>query len=64
MSSTSFVFDSEGRVSEIGTFGELLKAQGAFAEFLEQHLLEEAKQKGSDEVNEDVVEGALLFLPY
>ncbi|CAI9738033.1 resistance-associated 1-like [Octopus vulgaris] len=44
------VMDEEGRISEQGTYEELVEHEGAFAEFLERHLNknEDAEEEGYD----------------
>ncbi|CAJ0583056.1 unnamed protein product, partial [Mesorhabditis spiculigera] len=50
----------DGRISEKGSYQELMKSQGAFGEFLEEYLVEEAKTRGRSvsfgEDSEDVSE--------
>ncbi|KAK0397409.1 hypothetical protein QR680_002116 [Steinernema hermaphroditum] len=36
----------DGRISETGTYDELMASEGAFSEFLEEYLIEEAKNRG------------------
>ncbi|XP_074518633.1 ATP-binding cassette sub-family C member 3 isoform X2 [Halichoeres trimaculatus] len=48
----------EGRVSEMGSYQELLKQNGAFAEFLRNYALEDVIE---DEATEDLLEEEELF---
>uniref|UniRef100_A0A1I7YAB2 Multidrug resistance-associated protein 1-like n=1 Tax=Steinernema glaseri TaxID=37863 RepID=A0A1I7YAB2_9BILA len=36
----------DGKISETGTYDELMASEGAFSEFLEEYLIEEAKNRG------------------
>eukprot|EP00106_Octopus_bimaculoides_P000581 XP_014768023.1 PREDICTED: multidrug resistance-associated protein 1-like [Octopus bimaculoides] len=47
------VMDEEGRISEQGTYEELVEHEGAFAEFLERHL---NKNEDAEEEDYDVTE--------
>ncbi|XP_072313056.1 ATP-binding cassette sub-family C member 3 isoform X2 [Eucyclogobius newberryi] len=49
----------EGRVSEMGSYQELLKQNGAFAEFLRNYSLEDIIEE--DEADEDLLEEEELF---
>ncbi|XP_056153641.1 ATP-binding cassette sub-family C member 3 [Lampris incognitus] len=49
----------EGRVSEMGSYQELLKQNGTFAEFLRNYALEDIVEE--DEATEDFVEDETLF---
>ncbi|KAM9424656.1 LOW QUALITY PROTEIN: ATP-binding cassette sub-family C member 3 [Pholidichthys leucotaenia] len=49
----------EGRVSEMGSYQQLLQQNGAFAEFLRNYALEEIKEE--DEASDDLIEDEELF---
>ncbi|CAJ1081110.1 canalicular multispecific organic anion transporter 2 isoform X2 [Xyrichtys novacula] len=49
----------DGRVSEMGSYQELLKQNGAFAEFLRNYALEDVIEE--DEATEDLLEDEELF---
>uniref|UniRef100_A0A7N6B084 ATP-binding cassette, sub-family C (CFTR/MRP), member 3 n=1 Tax=Anabas testudineus TaxID=64144 RepID=A0A7N6B084_ANATE len=49
----------EGRVSEMGSYQELLKQNGAFAEFLRNYTLEDIIEE--DEATEDLIEDEQMF---
>ncbi|XP_071329266.1 ATP-binding cassette sub-family C member 3 isoform X2 [Trachinotus anak] len=49
----------EGRVSEMGSYQELLKQNGAFAEFLRNYALEDIVEE--DEAIEELIEDEALF---
>ncbi|XP_042371936.1 ATP-binding cassette sub-family C member 3-like, partial [Plectropomus leopardus] len=49
----------EGRVSEMGSYQELLKQNGAFAEFLRNYALEDIVEE--EEATEELIEDEELF---
>lgn len=42
----------DGRISEVGTYRQLLAQKGAFAEVLVQFLSQEMEEADEDEINE------------
>lgn len=52
----------DGAVSETGTYQQLITGGGAFAEFLEEYLIEEAKQRTASESGE--ADGMALFFAF
>lgn len=54
----------DGKISESGTFAELLKYDGAFADFLRNYLNEEIDEDKEDEEDEDGRLISFLFVLY